>query len=129
MIPDKSLWLKQINTTIKKRSFSQAAGEEDHSKKNDPKENTHNSLTGNFSPYFRNQETINKLEQRIEALETQNDHLLYFIHFLYDNFPGLVKDLISDSKVEAIDKLEKDKNNFGISVFPVFDDKFFTTAG
>ena len=111
MIPDKSLWLKQINLTIKKRSFSQAAGEEDHSRRNDSKEITHKSLPGNFSPYLRNQETIHKLEQRIEALETQNDHLLYFIHFLYDNFPDLVKDLISDSREEAVEKHDKDKNN------------------
>lgn len=110
MSVDKSLWLKQINLTIKKRSFSQAAGE-DHCNRNDSKEITHKSLAGNFSPYFRNQEIIHKLEQRIEALETQNDHLLYFIHFLYDNFPELVKDLISDNKDEPVEKHEKNKSN------------------
>ncbi|HEY9705222.1 MAG TPA: helix-turn-helix transcriptional regulator, partial [Allocoleopsis sp.] len=30
------------------------------------------------------------LEQRIEALEKQNDNLFYFIHFIYENYGELI---------------------------------------
>jgi DNA-binding NarL/FixJ family response regulator len=40
----------------------------------------------------RREDSIKKLEQRIEVLESQNDNLLYFVHYLYKNFSELMKD-------------------------------------
>jgi DNA-binding CsgD family transcriptional regulator len=48
----------------------------------------------NYLSYVSNFESIRKLEQRIQALEEQNDHLLYFIHSLFTDFPELIKEII-----------------------------------
>jgi DNA-binding CsgD family transcriptional regulator len=96
MLPDKLTLLEQINTAILKNS---CRGEE--------------SLLDNFStrtasdkpPAFPLESKLIamheksaaevKLEQRMQILESQNDRLLYFIHYLYKNFPELVKDILS----------------------------------
>ena len=38
-------------------------------------------------------EQLKELEQRIQTLEEQDEHLLYFIHFLFENLAELVKDI------------------------------------
>ena len=80
MIPDKSVLLEQINTVIR-NSYKDSPDLSDF------------SLPGNFSSSKysndqRNKESFVKLEQRIDALEDQNNCLLYFIHFLFENFPA-----------------------------------------
>jgi DNA-binding CsgD family transcriptional regulator len=35
-----------------------------------------------------------ELEERIKTLENQSTHLLYFVHFMYENFPELVRKII-----------------------------------
>lgn len=39
-------------------------------------------------------EKYESLEERISNLENQNSHLLYFIYFLYENFPELVRKIL-----------------------------------
>lgn len=100
MIPDKSVLLEQINTVIR------------NSYKDSP-DLPEFSLPGNFgntkfpadlgamrSSFLdqRNRESFIKLEERIEALEDQNNYLLYFIHFLYENFPDLVRNNVPMEK-------------------------------
>jgi len=92
MIPDKSVLLEQINTVIR------------NSYKDSP-DLPEFSLPANFSSSKfthdqRNRESFMKLEQRIEALEDQNNCLLYFIHFLYENFPDLVRKISPAEKKE-----------------------------
>lgn len=43
-----------------------------------------------FMPMSKVLQSIARLEQKIEVLEKQNDNLLYFIHFIYENFDELV---------------------------------------
>ncbi|MBX2924687.1 MAG: helix-turn-helix transcriptional regulator [Chitinophagaceae bacterium] len=45
-----------------------------------------------------NCDTLNALEQRVHVLEDQNEKLLFFIHYLYDNFPELVKKITQFTK-------------------------------
>jgi DNA-binding CsgD family transcriptional regulator len=49
-----------------------------------------------------------RLEQRLVAAEKQQDHLLYFIHFLYENFRELVREAMSED--QTIPKPETDKH-------------------
>lgn len=85
MIPDKSVLLEQINTVIR-NSYKDSPDLPDFSLSS-------TFSTSKFSNDHRNRESFIKLEQRIEALEDQNNCLLYFIHFLYENFPDLVKNI------------------------------------
>lgn len=96
MLADKLTLLEQINTAILKNS---CRGEE-------PQLEEHNNLPGSRPLPESSLEnkvisihdrvgSMNKLEQRLQILESQNDRLLYFIHFLYKNFPELVKDILS----------------------------------
>jgi DNA-binding NarL/FixJ family response regulator len=90
MIPDKSVLLEQINTVIR-NSYKDSPDV--------PAFSLPGSFTSSkFSPDQRNRESFIKLEQRVEALEDQNNCLLYFIHFLYENFPDLVKKLSPGEK-------------------------------
>jgi len=74
---DKSILLETINSAIKR-----------HSRKSGSKR---------LSDQFTNKKNIDllkKLELRIQLLEDQNDQLLFFIHFLYKNFPDLVRNIL-----------------------------------
>lgn len=42
------------------------------------------------------------LEQRIKLLENQSNHLLYFVFFMYENFPELVKKIIPVQKMFGV---------------------------
>lgn len=105
MIPDKSVLLEQINTVIR------------NSYKDSP-DFPEFSLPGSFSNSKfptdlgamrtslldqKNRESFIKLEERIEALEDQNNYLLYFIHFLYENFPDLVRNTAPLEKSPSLD--------------------------
>lgn len=105
MLPDKSVLLEQIHTAIQKKSCKGTNGNGEQLATGDYNYNkitTELSNKSNLS-YIKNQESIRILEQRIEALEDQNDHLLYFIHFLYENFPELVRNIL------PLDTLETNK--------------------
>jgi DNA-binding CsgD family transcriptional regulator len=98
MIPDKSVLLEQINTVIR-NSYKDSPDLPDF------------SLPGNFSSLKfssdqKHKESFIKLEQRIEALEDQNNCLLYFIHFLYENFPDLVRNISPAEKTSLPEKKE-----------------------
>lgn len=94
MLPDKSILLEQITTAIHNNSCKNCSDNTEGSGGNVIEFN--NELNGqHFFSHTRNQELLKKLEDRIGALEEQNDRLLYFIHFLYKNFPDLVNDILT----------------------------------
>jgi DNA-binding CsgD family transcriptional regulator len=101
-LPDKTLLLKQITTAIERKSCK------DISKLPLQEEGGyHNRGTGKiveYGKYFsekKRSDSIKKLEESILELESQNDHLLYFIHYLYANFSHLVKDIVLHGDDEA----------------------------
>ncbi|MEO6613373.1 MAG: helix-turn-helix transcriptional regulator [Chitinophagaceae bacterium] len=93
MLPDKSILLEQITTAINNNSCKNGC-EEGEFTRGKVIDVSHALSDQHYFSVTRNQESFKKLEQRIDALEEQNDRLLYFIHFLYKNFPDLVKDII-----------------------------------
>ncbi len=82
MVPDKLVLLEQITTVIKKNSCKGESG------------NEAGQRIQESSRDVQQKNMLANLEQRVEMLENQNDRLLYFIHFLYKNFPELVKDIL-----------------------------------
>jgi DNA-binding CsgD family transcriptional regulator len=98
MLPDKSDLLDLINTVIRSGSCK--------------KKPEHNGYCTQGSTDIKeigeqdkkklslaiNLEELKKIEARIEALEDQNHRLLYFIHFLYKNFPDLVKEILPEEQ-------------------------------
>lgn len=90
MPSDKFILLEQINSAIKKKwsnpgfdIFAYPVTPESISIS--PKLNTKSYLQQEKDTVL-----IKKLEQKIESLECQNDHLFYFINFLIENLPDLV---------------------------------------
>src|SRR5258706_12503971 len=101
MLPDKSVLLEQINTAIKKNLCKKSTEENGYPLGSDSIEISGELTDKNYFSYTRNLESIKKLEHRLEALENQNDLLLYFIHFLYKNFAELVRDILLHDKQEV----------------------------
>jgi len=100
MLPDKSVLLEQIQTVIEKKSCKKGNAYDDNIASGD-----YTKLTAELSDkknllYTQNFESIKNLEQRIKSLEDQNDRLLYFIHFLYENFPDLVRNILPPANSE-----------------------------
>jgi DNA-binding CsgD family transcriptional regulator len=93
MLPDKAELLEQINTAIKKKWSRNKPGDFDYA-------TTPGSVfTGglqdkSYIPFAKDNESIKKLEQRVESLEDLNDQLFYFVNFLVENLPDLVINII-----------------------------------
>ena len=101
MIPDKSVLLEQINTVIR-NSYKDSPDLPDFSLPGNFNTSKFSAELNSLRVSFHDQkhkESFIKLEQRIEALEDQNNCLLYFIHFLYENFPDLVRNISPAEKV------------------------------
>ena len=109
MFPDKLILIEQINSLIKRNSCSQSL------KNNDCAITNRNAregdeLNGQIHYYFPDKsEQLRKLEKRIQTLEEQDDHLLYFIHFLYENFADLVNDILSPGQERNRNQLERNE--------------------
>lgn len=101
MLPDKSILLEQITTAIQNNSCKTEQGRKTFTSEKNHTETTAGLSNAHFFTYSRDLELLKRLEQRIEALEDQNDRLLYFIHFLYKNFPELVRDILPAEQEEV----------------------------
>jgi DNA-binding CsgD family transcriptional regulator len=96
MIPNKSILLEQINSVIKRNSWNKNLKSFDYFITDETLKNVPELDSKTFFYYnVENTESLKKLEQRLVALEEQNDHLLYFIHFLFENLADLVEDILS----------------------------------
>jgi DNA-binding CsgD family transcriptional regulator len=105
-MPDKSVLLEQINTVIR-NSYKDSPDLPDFSLPGDISTTKFSADIKTMRTSFldhRNRDSFIKLEQRIEALEDQNNCLLYFIHFLYENFPDLVRNIMPGEKGDLTDK-------------------------
>jgi DNA-binding CsgD family transcriptional regulator len=94
MFPDKLILIEQINSVIKRNSCNQNLRNGDcKATKRDAKNG--NELNGQIHYYVpEKNELLKKLEQRVGMLEEQDDHLLHFIHFLFENFAELVREIV-----------------------------------
>lgn len=109
MFADKSDLLEQINSVIKKNTLKEEPSAGDYSNEERSADDLKKHNLKSYYPFIKNSELIRKLEQRIEALEEQNDHLLYFIHFLFHNFTGLVVNIISSENITASEPALKEE--------------------
>jgi DNA-binding CsgD family transcriptional regulator len=114
MVPEKLIQLEQINTAIKMNSCRSAASTNSGIEQN-PNADEKNDSENECIHSSENKGIIASLELRIEMLENENNRLLFFIHFLYKNFPELVIDIlpqqqkntagpISDAPVVSVEK-------------------------
>lgn len=93
MFADKSAVLAQINSVIENKSIREKAKEFGYLAVNrmpekTPAEHKIPSVCTN------NREQLRKLQQRVESLEEHSDHLLYFIHFLFQTFAEPLQHLL-----------------------------------
>lgn len=104
MIPDKSVLLEQINTVIR-NSYKDSPDLPEFSLPSFNSAKFPADLGAMRTTFLdqRNRESFIKLEERIEALEDQNNYLLYFIHFLYENFPDLVRNNVPPEKAVSLE--------------------------
>jgi len=90
---DKSLLLKEVSTFIKENSPDLSSVFTELNildEKNSPSSLSEKlGSIREYLPLSKLLQTITRLEQRLEAVEKQNDNLLYFIHFIYENFNEL----------------------------------------
>ena len=92
MPKDKNSLLEEINSIIKENLSRISSTEEESSVIIEKDSSLFSQKLGSirqFMPLSKILQTIARLEQRIDALEKQNDNLLYFIHFIYENFSQL----------------------------------------
>lgn len=111
MIPDKSVLLEQINTVIR-NSYKDSPDLADFPAHRNFGNTKFPADLGAMRTSFldqRNRESFIKLEERIEALEDQNNYLLYFIHFLYENFPDLVRNNVPVEKAISVEAGRRDE--------------------
>ena len=89
MLSDKSVLLGRINIAIKKKWHRKSADNSGPFGTTDTID--HVALTDrNYLSHSKNAASIERLEERIEALEKQQDQLFCFIDFLLENLPDLV---------------------------------------
>jgi len=90
---DRTVLLKEISTFIKENSpdLSTACTELNilDEKSSSPSLSEKLGSIREYLPLSKLLQTITRLEQRVDSLEKQNDNLLYFIHFIYENFSEL----------------------------------------
>jgi DNA-binding CsgD family transcriptional regulator len=90
MFINKSNLLEQINFVIHNK-WSQKNAENRHSPSGfEPIQNYADLIDKNYSSQCKNTESIEKLEYRIAELEQQNEQLLGYINFLFENLPELI---------------------------------------
>lgn len=116
MAPDKSILIEQINAIIEGSISNLTTNMSDMGSLMKQQEAV--ALAKPYSHHSANKDqlypkllqSITGLEQRIESIEKLNEHLLYFIHFIYENFSKLVEG--SQPGVQQSDDMLKRSFNF-----------------
>jgi DNA-binding CsgD family transcriptional regulator len=106
---DKCILLEEIKTVIERNSRdtncgSAAEDSKESSTGKGPSFSQDLSSIKNSIPNKRSRRSFLKLEQRVEILEEQSNDLLYFIHFLFRNFPELVRNIMNINAPTAKEK-------------------------
>jgi len=81
MLSDKSVLLERIHVAINEKWCQKSCENSDLFNKN-------------FFAHSPMAATTEKMEQRLQALEKQNDQMLYLINFLVENLPDLVINIL-----------------------------------
>jgi len=92
LFADKTELLAQINSVIQKNETDNSLSQIDCIVSHASMDNAREIIGKQYNSYINNADVLKKLEQRTQALEEQCDHLLYFIHFLFNQFGELTKD-------------------------------------
>ena len=91
MLTDKSDLLEQINLNLtKKWSKKNGSNTNNSAKAKSKKKKTHRITSSNFLEYFNNEDTIERLEQRVKCLESCNNQLIHLINSLIEYLPELI---------------------------------------
>jgi DNA-binding CsgD family transcriptional regulator len=94
MPSDKTVLLEKINTAIQKKWCNPSFDIFTYPLTPDSITNSSKLSNKKYFPTQKDIISIKKLEQRIESLESVNDHLFYFINFLIENLPDLVINIV-----------------------------------
>ncbi len=106
MFNGKSTLLEQITNIIQKKPFS-AKSDSSSVSSVEQEQCFDKSDIRSYSSFFGHNMDLKELSQRIEILEEQNNHLLYILHFLFDNFNDLVKNTLTKENKEKEFKISK----------------------
>jgi len=95
MLTDKSDLLEQINLNLTKKWSKKNGSNTNNSASSSAntksrKKKTHRITSSNFLQYFNNEDTIEKLEQRVKCLESCNNQLIHLINSLIEYLPDLI---------------------------------------
>ena len=91
---DKFNLLEKINTAIKKKWSTPGFKIFEYPLKPDSLNGASKLGNKNYIQLEKDAVLLKKLEQRVESLESQNDHLFCFINFLIENLPDLVINIV-----------------------------------
>jgi DNA-binding CsgD family transcriptional regulator len=93
MFANKTAVLAQINSVIQNKASADEAKQSGFMAVHRTQGNS--AVEHKMVYSCNNREQLKKLQQRIESLEEHSDHLLYFIHFLFQTFAEPLQDLLS----------------------------------
>jgi DNA-binding CsgD family transcriptional regulator len=94
MFPDRSILLEQIVSVIRKNSAERNLTQHSSSAISESAKGDADT-TDKFHYFFSEKnDLLKKLEQRVQTLEEQDDRLLHFVHFLFENLAGMVRDIL-----------------------------------
>ena|SRR5688572_17936727 len=81
---------QQLSSTIKKKWCKECTEILDQLVDRNPTENFDYVIDKDYPLQNANSVVLNRMKERVEALEELNDHLHYYIYFLIENLPDLI---------------------------------------
>lgn len=91
MLTDKSDLLEQINVSLTKKWSKKNGSNTNNAATTKPrKKKTHRITSSNYLQFFNNEDTIERLEQRVKCLENCNNQLIHLINSLIEYLPDLI---------------------------------------
>ena len=93
MFANKTAVLAQINSVIQNKASADEAKQSGFMAVHRTQANS--AVEHKMVYSCNNREQLKKLQQRIESLEEHSDHLLYFIHFLFQTFAEPLQELLN----------------------------------
>ena len=102
MFSDKSDLLEQINVNLTKKWNEANGSNSKPPPKYKSKKKDHRTVSSNYLAYFKNEDSIERLEQRMNALENCNNQLIHLINSLIEYLPELIASgLQADQEVQT----------------------------
>ena len=102
MFSDKSDLLEQINVNLTKKWNESNGSNPKPQPKYKSKKKNHRIASSNYLAYFKNEDSIERLEQRVNSLENCNNQLIHLINSLIEYLPELIASgLHADQETQA----------------------------